>query len=99
MVSLHTDNAQIMKFSIKDFFSECDQIRRKQEIWSPLLKKSLMDYLFFCALWPSFAWRTHLVSSNREGDIPYISILKSAGDYCAKFRNIQVVHMENFLKN
>ena len=30
-------------FSIKDFFSKCDQIRRSLRIWSHLLKKSLMD--------------------------------------------------------
>ena len=30
--------AQKMKFSIKDFFSKCDQIRRKLRMWSPLLK-------------------------------------------------------------
>ena len=30
-----------MKFYIKDFFSECDQIRMKLQIWSHLLKKSL----------------------------------------------------------
>ena len=32
-------NAQEMDFSIKDFFSKCDQIHRK--LWSHLLKKSL----------------------------------------------------------
>ena len=30
-----------MKFSTKDFFSKCGQIRRKLWIWSDLLKKSL----------------------------------------------------------
>ena len=30
-------NAQKMKFSIKDFFSKCDQIRKKSRIWSQLL--------------------------------------------------------------
>ena len=40
--------AQKMKFSIKDFFSKCDQIRRKLWICSHLLKKSLMEnYIFF----------------------------------------------------
>ena len=29
-----------MKSSIKDFFSKCEQIRRKLRIWSYLLKKS-----------------------------------------------------------
>ena len=31
---------QKMKFSINDFFSKCNQIRRKLQIWSHLLKKS-----------------------------------------------------------
>ena len=35
--------AQKMKFSITDFFSKCDQIRRKMRIWPHLLKKSLME--------------------------------------------------------
>ena len=42
--------AQKIKFSIKDFFSKCDQIRRKLRFWSHLLKKSLMQNFIFCAL-------------------------------------------------
>ena len=42
--------AQKMKFSIKDFFSKCDQIRRKLQIWSHLLKKSVMENFIFCAV-------------------------------------------------
>ena len=52
--------AQKMKFSIKDFLSKCDQIRRKLRIWSHLLKKSLMENLvFLCSdyLHADFAWR------------------------------------------
>ena len=41
-----------MNFSIKDFFSKCDQIRRKLRIWSHLLKKSLMENFLFCAVLP-----------------------------------------------
>ena len=37
------------KFSIKDFFIKCDQIRSFQRIWSHLLKKSLMENFIFCA--------------------------------------------------
>ena len=37
-----------MNFSIKDFYSKCDQIRRKLRIWSHLLKKSLMENFIFC---------------------------------------------------
>ena len=39
-----------MKFSIKDFFSKCDQICSFLRIWSHLLKKSLMENFIFCAV-------------------------------------------------
>ena len=39
-----------MKFSINDFFSKYDQIRRKLRIWSHLLKKSLAENFIFCAV-------------------------------------------------
>ena len=39
-----------MKFSIKHFFSKCDQIRRKLWIWSHLLKKSLTENFIFRAV-------------------------------------------------
>ena len=42
--------ARKIKFSIKDFFSKYDQIRRKMRIWSNLLKKSLMENFIFCAV-------------------------------------------------
>ena len=42
--------AQKMKFSIKDFFSKCDQICSFLRIWSHLLKKSLMENFIFCAV-------------------------------------------------
>ena len=39
--------AQKMKIFIKDFFSKSDQIRWKQQIWSHLLKKSLVERFIF----------------------------------------------------
>ena len=42
--------AQKMKFSIEDLFSKCDQIRRKLQIWSRLLKKFLKKKFIFCAV-------------------------------------------------
>ena len=45
---VHT--VQKMKFSMKDFFSKCDQIRSFLWIWSHLLKKSLMENFIFCAV-------------------------------------------------
>ena len=45
-----THTAQKVKFSIMDFFSKCEQNRRKLRIWSHLLKKSLMENFIFCAV-------------------------------------------------
>ena len=39
--------ARKMKFSIKGFFSKCDQIRRKLWTGSHLLKKSLVENFIF----------------------------------------------------
>ena len=36
-----------MNFSVKDFFSKCEQIRRKLRIYSYLLKKSLTKNFIF----------------------------------------------------
>ena len=41
---------QRMKFSIKDFFGGCGQIRRKRQSWLHLLGKSLMGGFIFCAV-------------------------------------------------
>ena len=50
LVSSVAITAQKMKFSIKDFSSKCEQIRRKRQIWSHLLKKSLMENFIFCTV-------------------------------------------------
>ena len=42
-----------MKFSVKDFFSKRDQIRRKLRIWSYLLNKSLIENFIFRAVFDS----------------------------------------------
>ena len=39
-----------MKLFIKDFFSKCDQIRRKLQIWSHLLKEIFNGKLHFCTV-------------------------------------------------
>ena len=44
--------AQKVKFSIKDFFSKCDQIRSYWRIWSHWLKKSSMEnFIFLCSVY------------------------------------------------
>ena len=40
-----------MKFSIKDFFGKCDQIRSFLRIWSHLMKKFFTENFNFCATW------------------------------------------------
>ena len=47
---LLANTEQKKKFFIKDFFSKCDQICSKQQIWSHLLKKFLMQKFIFCAV-------------------------------------------------
>ena len=50
ILRLKVNTAQKMKFSIKEFFSKCDQIRSFLRIWSHLLKKSLMkNFIFLCS--------------------------------------------------
>ena len=56
---VHCTKNEVMKFSIKDFFSKCDQIRSSLRIWSRLLKKSLMENFIFVQ-WYTF----HAKSSN-----------------------------------
>ena len=59
LLTYHT--ALRMKFSIKDFFSKCDQIRSFLRIWSHLLKKPLMkNFIFLCSV--SHLWPIPLVS-------------------------------------
>ena len=56
--------AQKMKFSIKDFFSKRDQIRRFLPIWSHLLK-SLMKIFIFCAVIEPWVTDQSLLNTNR----------------------------------
>ena len=73
--------AQKMKFSIKDFFSKCDQIHRKLRIWSHLLKKSLMENFIFCAV-----HYRHVVQYNRFNQTQFTpnDICKSCGNLCER---------------
>ena len=47
---LHLFHCTKMKFSVRDFSSKLDQIRRKLRIWSHLLEKPLMENFIFCAV-------------------------------------------------
>ena len=72
----YQNTSQKVKFSIKDFSSKCDQIRRKSRIWSHLLEKYLMENLIctlkriFFAEWSYFCLavnhRPFLLSFNEK---------------------------------
>ena len=64
-IQIATDAGSLhKKFSIKEFFSKCDQIRSFLGIWSHLLKKSLMEIFIFCAVDPMMI--LHNVSDVRD---------------------------------
>ena len=48
--TVHAVTEQKMKFSIKDFYSKCDQICSFPQIWSHLPKKFLLENLVFYAV-------------------------------------------------
>ena len=50
---LTTASESNSKFSTEDFFSKCDQIRRKLQIWSHLPKKLLVENFIFFAVLPT----------------------------------------------
>ena len=56
-----------MKFSIKDFFIKCDQVRRKLRIWSHLQKKSFMENFIFCALSSVISPKTSFFCAVKPG--------------------------------
>ena len=64
-----TLTAQNMKFSSKDFWSKCDQIRSFLRIWSHLLQKSLMENFIFYAvslksvIFPNFLGNNKIINS------------------------------------
>ena len=70
---LHSITAQEMKFSVKDFFSKCDQIRSFLRIWSHLLKKSLMENFIFCAVYLAIKAPAFLVPVRGKFSIPFHS--------------------------
>ena len=62
---------QKMKFFNKDFFSRCDQIRRKLRIWLHSLKKSLMEKFIFCTV---LYFRYSYKNSALRPQISYMTI-------------------------
>ena len=74
MQNSHT--APKKKFSIKDLFSKCDQIRLNLRTWSRLLKKSLMENFIFCAVVNSSNYRLVSWDLMEENTIITFSIIE-----------------------
>ena len=55
-----------MKFTIKEFFSKCDQIRSFLRISSHLLKKSLMENFIF--------WEVHDKNDFQISELPLFGV-------------------------
>ena len=87
--------AQKMKFSIKDSFGKCDQIRRKRQIWSHLLQKSLMENFTFCAVNVQ-----GLTSGKTKCNNHYTQQLFLKQQYCKLYFDFQLrhVYIVNLLK-
>ena len=95
--------AQKMKFSIKDFFTKSDQIRRKLQIRSHLLKKSLMEnFTFFAVVSLIFAYlknqELYELTLKTKKKTNRQNILLTGTDHCNSkvFKNIQFekdIHM------
>ena len=77
-----------MKFSMKDFFSKCDQIRRKLRIWSHLLKKSLIENFIFCAV-KCLLFKCNLQDTTEFSEV-YIGGIYQITSYM-KFRVFQLI--------
>ena len=91
--------AQKIKFTIKDFFSKCDQIRSKLRIWSHLLKEFLMENFIFCAVKDPFSMFDRVLNTFQ---LPiYFLILSVRGNIlirpCFK-RNVYIL-LQQFFPN
>ena len=86
--------AQKMKFSIQNFFSKFDQIRRFLRILSHLLKKSLMENFIFCAVYALFyvtpvVFRVFKESVNSLRRYILLNILLTCFVFLKRFRKLQ----------
>ena len=90
-----------MKYSIKDFFSKCDEIRRKLRIWLHLQKKFLMENFIFCAvyqvriIWHCFYSFYFFSSKSLLSCLYMVTILYIH----AKFLNINLEYSKSLTEN
>ena len=81
------DTAQKMKFSIKDFFSKCDQIRSFLGICSHLVNKYLIENFFFCTV----GIRTFVLFSLSYNRSKLSVKLLNVKTFCSVNRNVPYI--------
>ena len=80
-----------MKFSIKDFFSKCDQILSFLLIWSHLLKKPLMENFIFYAFVIVFILGKLVQISSKEVKGAVFSVLEFNGKLLAAINSTVLI--------
>ena len=84
-----------MKFSIKDFFSKCDQILSFLLIWSHLLKKPLMENFIFYAFVIVFILGKLVQISSKEVKGAVFSVLEFNGKLLAAINSTVLIFFVN----
>ena len=80
---------QKMKFSSKEFFSKCHQIRRKLRIWSHFLKNFLMENFIFCAVLRTLVLAAYVLVLRRRKKVESEKLLHAlwSNQYLQKTKN------------
>ena len=63
------------KFFIKDFFSKYCHIRRKLQIWSHLLEKSLMENFIICVVLTMTLFEKKIMNLNSSVIAQYVTTI------------------------
>ena len=64
-----------MRFSFKNFFSNCDKIRSFMRIWSHIMKKSLMESFIFRGLKPHLIQVYHVFLVPDQRNLSYLKVV------------------------
>ena len=91
--------AQKMKFSIDDFFSKCDQICSFLQIWSHLLRKSLMEDAIFCEVRVPILNKIEINFTYFPIEINNYSYVETTLTFLADFLNVSQSLVKVMIKN
>ena len=89
-----------MTFSIKDFFSKCDRICSFLQIWSCLLKKSLIENFIFCAVFLSLLLESSTFRNIRNFFRVFFLFFEFGGSLLKSFiLKVRKFHSQIYKKN